>query len=580
MKYLWFLMTVHTATATAKLPNIVFMMADQLRFDAVSIARTDNSTAFHTPSLDQIANEGISISSSYSSTPTCTPARAALLTGQSPWNHGMIGYGQVAPRYPYAFPRVLADSNQYTTAAIGKDHFGWNTTTNHGIDHGYQSTTLYDGLGSYDATKPHDHVGEYDDYDQWFQSVMPGEDPQATLDWDRHGGWNGWNGAPFVYDEYYHPTAWVGRRAVDFLNKYATAVSTVASTRPFLLKVSFHRPHSPYDPPKRILDAITKESLPKHVECAAVTPTTPYPSSDDNGHGKTWSLRFRGNASMGDAVGCGASAGPDAWCGKMNAMNSTMGRRAYAGSVRFVDEQIGKIYQTLVTTSLLDNTWIIFTADHGDGQGDHYHWRKGYPYEFSSHVPMLLRWPKSYEQQTNVRRGTVIKPPVVTELRDVFHTIVDIARLTDQVPPEHFQPEDGKSMLCLLQDPTGVSNCTYSLNPGPWRTHIDMEHNICYNNSNHWNAITNGQYKYIYRANFNDEQLFDLMKDPTETVDVSEDVEQYGKILSALRLVMVEQFEREERGQAWVKDGQLVRRIKGTTYSPNYPAPPRKMVSM
>ena len=70
------------------------------------------------------------------------------------------------------------------------------------------------------------------------------------------------------------------------------------------------------------------------------------------------------------------------------------------------------------------------------------------------------------------------------------------------------------------------------------------------------------------------------MKDPTETVDVSEDVEQYGKILSALRLVMVEQFEREERGQAWVKDGQLVRRIKGTTYSPNYPAPPRKMVSM
>ena len=227
--------------------NIVFMMADQLRFDALSFARKDNSTAFQTPSLDQIASEGISISHSYSSTPTCTPARAALLTGQSPWNHGMIGYGTIAPRYPYTFPRVLADSKQWITAAIGKDHFGWNATTDHGINHGYQSTTLYDGLGNWDTHAPHNHNGEYDDYDSWFQSVMPGKDPQATLDHLDGNGWNGWNGAPFVYDEYYHPTAWVGRRAIDFLHKYAaTAAAAVANdTQPFLLKISFHRPHSP-----------------------------------------------------------------------------------------------------------------------------------------------------------------------------------------------------------------------------------------------------------------------------------------------------------------------------------------------
>jgi arylsulfatase len=373
---------VFTLTLT-QAQNIIFMMADQLRFDALSYARTDNSSAFYTPSLDRIKSEGLSISHSYSSTPTCTPARAALLTGQSPWNHGMIGYGKIAPRYKFSFPKVLSDSNLWLTASIGKDHFGWNDTSNQGISHGYQTTTLYDGLGSFDSTKPHDHVGEFDDYDQWFESVMPGKDPQATMDGFDGSGWNSWNGAPFVYDEYYHPTAWVGRRAVEFINKYVNATKNGIPTKPFLLKISFHRPHSPYDPPKRILDAITKESLPKLHECQAVTKSNPYPGANDSGHGNAWSLRFRGNSTLGDPVGCGptkeSGGGPDAWCGKMNPSNQTLARRAYAGSVRFVDEQIGHIYQTLKSTSLLDNTWIIFTADHGDGQGDHYHWRKGFP---------------------------------------------------------------------------------------------------------------------------------------------------------------------------------------------------------
>ena len=181
---------------------------------------------------------------------------------------------------------------------------------------------------------------------------------------------------------------------------------------------------------------------------------------------------------------------------------------------------------------------------------------------------MILRWPKIYN--SNVKRGTVITPPIVTELRDIFHTIVDIANLTDRVPTEHFKPEDGKSMLCLLNDPTGLV-CPYSLNPGPWRSSLDMEHNICYNNSNHWNAITNGIYKYIFRANFGDEQLFDLSKDPTESIDVSTDIQNYATILHSYREKMIRQFLKEKRGNEWVRNGKLIKRIKGTTYSPNYP---------
>ena len=85
-------------------------MADQLRWDATSYA--GGAAAYATPGLDRIAKvtvtvtmtppvttivakEGLTMTYSYSSTPTCTPARAALLTGQSPWNHGMLGYGNV-----------------------------------------------------------------------------------------------------------------------------------------------------------------------------------------------------------------------------------------------------------------------------------------------------------------------------------------------------------------------------------------------------------------------------------------------------------------------------------------------------
>ena len=75
-------------------PNLLFLMADQLRYDALSLV---NPGAL-TPNIDSLGKQGIILERTYSTTPTCTPARAALLTGQKPWNHGMLGYGDVAKR--------------------------------------------------------------------------------------------------------------------------------------------------------------------------------------------------------------------------------------------------------------------------------------------------------------------------------------------------------------------------------------------------------------------------------------------------------------------------------------------------
>src|SRR5205809_3889222 len=101
------------APARASRPNILLLMADQFRADCLGVS---GNRAIHTPNLDRLAGEGVRFTNAYSSMPTCTPARAALLSGLAPWNHGMLRYAQVAERYPVEMPRVLRDAGHYTTA--------------------------------------------------------------------------------------------------------------------------------------------------------------------------------------------------------------------------------------------------------------------------------------------------------------------------------------------------------------------------------------------------------------------------------------------------------------------------------
>jgi len=256
----------------------------------------------------------------------------------------------------------------------------WNASSDSGIGHGWETKgNLYDGLGN--GLPPSDKgQGEYDDYDQWFQTVMPGKDPMATgLDW------NTWHGKPYVYPEYYHPTAWLGRQGVAHLESFAREQQEAhlagQEASPFFLKWSAHRPHSPYDPPARLLNAsYARDTFPKIRLCAPDGKT-----SDPT----CWDDRFYGGD--GHPEGCGPTT--DAWCGHMPENETVVSRHAYYASLEFVDEQVGSILDTLEKTGLINNTFVLWTADHGDGQGTHNHWRKGYPYEFSAHVPLMVRWP-------------------------------------------------------------------------------------------------------------------------------------------------------------------------------------------
>src|SRR4029078_10327477 len=103
----------------ANQPNILFLMADQFRADCLG---SSGNRVIHTPNLDRLAREGARFDRAYTSTPSCTPARSALLTGLSAWHHGMIGMGQMAERYRRELPAMLHDA-AYTTLGIGKMHF-------------------------------------------------------------------------------------------------------------------------------------------------------------------------------------------------------------------------------------------------------------------------------------------------------------------------------------------------------------------------------------------------------------------------------------------------------------------------
>jgi len=81
--------------ASQRRPNLILLMTDQHRADCVG---ADGNRVIVTPNLDRLAREGAMFRAAYSSVPSCTPARATLLTGLSPWHHGMLGYGQIPRR--------------------------------------------------------------------------------------------------------------------------------------------------------------------------------------------------------------------------------------------------------------------------------------------------------------------------------------------------------------------------------------------------------------------------------------------------------------------------------------------------
>ncbi len=470
-------------------PHIIYIMTDQHRGDCLGCVGNE---VIKTPNIDSIVNDGVCFTNGYTAVPSCTPARSGLLTGLSPWHHGMLGYGRVAGKYKYELPQMLRETGYYTFA-IGKNHW-YPQKALHGF-HG----TLVDESGRSETP------GFVSDYRDWFKLKAPGLNPDAS-----GIGWNEHRAGTYALHEKLHPTYWTGQTAAELIKNFNLE-------RPLLLKVSFARPHSPYDPPKRFLDMYKEANMP-----------APYVGE--------WANKFADYPKMKSAA-----------FGNFGVEHAKKARRAYYANITFIDEQVGCILDALKQKGMYDNSLIMFTADHGDMLGDHHHWRKTYAYEGSAKIPYLMKLPVG--MKTQVRRGTHLEYPV--ELRDFLPTFLDAAGA--QIPDEL----DGDSLLKLVK----------KKNP-TWREYIDLEHATCYQKENYWCALTDGKMKYIWFFYTGEEQLFDIKNDPGELTELS-NKSAYKSKLNLWRSRMVNHL--SERGEEFVKDGKLQVRKETMLYSPNYP---------
>ena len=463
-------------------PNIILILCDQMRGDCLGIA---GNAAIHTPNLDCLASRGAHFVHAYSEVPSCLPARAILWSGQNQWHAGLLGMGWGQGPTPNDYPHTLAGeltAAGYQTHMIGKGHF----TPQRSLM-GFEATEL-------DESGRTLKNGFKDDYRAWFDAETP-----AAVSPDDHGvNWNAWQARPWHTEEYLHPTAWTMQRSLHFLEHRDRQ-------RPFFLNISFARPHSPYVPPQAYWDIYINSKLPKAVV-------------------GDW-------AGMHDVAEDACDV--NAWRGKMSAEQIHRARAGYYGEISFIDSQIGRLknWMERFDPEAWSNSWLIFTADHGDMQGDHNLWRKTYAYEGSSHIPFFVVPP----------RDSGIAPTKVTApvgLQDIMPTILGAAGVA--VPAT----VDGCSILPLLSGST----------PPTWRNYIHGEHCSCYSQEQEMQYVTDGRRKFIWLPRLGVEQFFDLEEDPGELHDLSNESSRHTEV-EQWRNYLIAELSRRNCG--WVKDGKL-----------------------
>ena len=367
-------------------PNLLLITTDQQRGDCLGC---DGHPVLETPYLDELAEQGARFPHAYTSVPSCTPARAGILTGMDQWHHGRLTMTGADPlEYPATLPGELAKAG-YHTQAVGKMHHAPQRRL-YGFHH-----MVLDESGR--------RMGDFiSDYHLFFEQHKQG----AYGYRDHSVDWNSWMARPSHLPEHLHPTHWTASEGIKFLQQRDP-------TKPFFMWLSFARPHSPYDAPQAYWDMyIHNEDIPK-------------PAIGD------WAAEF--DHEIAD-VNAPRTHRTDA--------ETHRARAGYYGNITFIDHQIGRVLYELRRhdPNTYRNTLIIFTSDHGDMMGDHHHWRKTYAYEGSARIPFIVKYPDAWR---DVARGVAYDHPI--ELRDVMPTMLHAAGV--DIPAS----VDGQSLLDIAR---------------------------------------------------------------------------------------------------------------------------------
>jgi arylsulfatase len=464
------------STAPQDRKNVLLICTDHWPGPLLGV---EGHPVIQTPTIDEIARTGIRFNRAYSECPVCIPARRTLMTGTTPKAHGDRVFQQTLPMPDLPTMAQTFRDAGYQAYASGKLHV-YPQRNRIGFDDVMLSE---EGRTQYGVT---------DDYE-----LFLGEKGHAGQQFGHGMGNNQYVTRPWHLSEELHNTTWTATQMEKFIKRRDP-------TRPGFFYLSFAHPHPPLAPVQYYLDLYRRLEI-------------------DKGFLGSWAkdpekLPFKLKKSAEYSIGYSDEMLRDAIC-------------AFYAAVTQIDHQIRRIIGTLREEGLLESTYILFTADHGDMLGRHGLWAKRVFYEWSARVPMVLAGPVG---DSRVPTGTVDSRLV--GIQDIMPTLLD---LCDIPIPETVE---GISMVG-----TERREMFYGEEAeGPRANRM----------------MTDGRHKLIYYPAGNVTQLFDLDVDPDELTDVSEEPA-YQEVRGRLSEALIANLHGGDL--EWVADGKL----RGTS-APEY----------
>ena len=433
-------------------PNILLIFVDN---QPASMMGCYGNEEIFTPNLDRLASEGALFRNAFCPNSMCSPCRASMLTGLMPSQHGVHTWldDDVMDEWPENYNAIAEfetlpeklSEAGYHTALIGKYHLGFADRPQNGFRHW---VTMAKGM------MPSFYGVEMND-----------------------------NGTLEVASE--HSVDYFTRKSVEFLARHA------GGDEPFFLFSTYNAPYGEMplsEPEHRYSDQYSElpmNSVPREGVCPELI---------------DWILMRKEKAPDYDFE----------WYKKLAEMpNNLPAMRQFYSQMSMVDDGVGQMISKLEEKGVLDDTLVIYTADHGLSVGHHGFWGHGedtWPsnmHRSANNIPLVIRYP-----------GIVDQSKVLTELvgtTDIFSTILDLAGCELRSPESVF----GSSLLPLM----GSEEMEF-------RDEVFME-------QEETRAIRTSDWLFMKRVenspyNFQDE-LYDLAKDPDERCNVINDPEYADK---------------------------------------------------
>lgn len=484
------------AEKPAKAPNILFISIDDLR-PALGVY---GDSIVHSPNIDRLAADGITFRRTFAQSAVCAPSRASLMTGLRPdstrvWHLG-DKFREINPQ-TVTMPQYFSKYG-YHTVNIGK------------IFHNYMPDSV---SWNEPDLRPSQYVKP-----EWLgrdgETFYISEEVQKSQELKRDSLLklrpvryaNGWNTGPAWEAADVHDTLYYDGAQNELAKRTLSRIAGM--DKPFYMGLGYFRPHLPFAVPKKYWDLYDRDKMPL-ADNPEIPKNAPVYSMNS-----MYELRhYDGFNHIGHPTSSY----------RMSKDTARILRQGYYASVSYVDALVGDLIAHMKEIGIYDNTIIVLWGDHGWKLGDHNSWGKMTNYNIDLSVPVIVRAP----DQKNRGAQTF----GITELVDLFPSLCELAAVD---VPDYMQ---GVSFVPLMENPRqDWKKAAFSQFHRRPRVSADGKRYMGY-------SINTGSYHYIewygwnhnagQRGELKGTELYDVVNDPTETVNIAADVK-YNEVLTGL----------------------------------------------